>query len=83
MPSTDAPPPPSPPDSDPGDETPDEPRPPSEDEIVMSYREMMLVELGFNQNQAAAIAERGVSWHEADGLLKAGCDHLTAVDLLT
>jgi hypothetical protein len=69
-------------DGDPGDEQP-EPRAPTEDEKVLSYRELMLMELGFNDAQAEAIAAAKVSWHEADALLRKGCDHHTVVNLLT
>lgn len=53
-------------------------------ERVLSHVEQMLrEECGFNAHQAAALAEAGVDWHEAKRLITLGCDHLTAVDLLT
>lgn len=58
-------------------------RAPSEEEIVLSYVESRFMELGFNVRQAVELAERGADWHQADRLLRAGCDLLTALDILT
>ena len=60
------------------------PRLPDEHERVFTYRVLMLEqECGFNILQAEALAVCGVDWHEAKSLIDRGCDHNTAVDLLT
>jgi len=64
------------------DEAP--PREPDEHEKVLSHREQMFEDvLGFTPFQAITLAEYGADWHEADKLLKAGCGHEIAFDLLT
>jgi len=71
------------PKADPPAEEEEVPRLPDEQEILLSWLEERFRELGFNDLQAASLAETRADWHEAQALLKGGCDHLTAVDLLT
>lgn len=59
-----------------------EPRAPDEFEQLLSYREQMFRELGFNQWQAVSLAEANCDWHDADKLLGKGCPHETVLDLL-
>jgi len=60
------------------------PRKPDEHEKVLSHREQMFEDvLGFTPFQAITLAEYGADWHEAEKLLKAGCGHEVAFDLLT
>lgn len=59
-----------------------EPRAPDEFERVLSHREQMFRELGFNRWQAVSLAEAGCDWHEAEKLLARDCPHETALDLL-
>jgi hypothetical protein len=66
----------------PAEEPAEEARPADEYERLLSYREEMFGKLGFNSFQGAALADANVDWHDADKLLKSGCSHETAVDLL-
>ena len=61
---------------------PEPPRPPDEYEKLLAFEEQMFAALGFNEWQAIALAEAGVSWHDAKPLIERGCKHETAVDLL-
>ena len=60
----------------------EESRPPTEAERVLANIELRFLELGFNPLQAAALAESGADWHEAERLLVSGCSLETAVDIL-
>ncbi len=51
--------------------------------MTRSYVELQLASLGFNPAQVEALADAGVDWHAAERLLDSGCDHLTALDILT
>ena len=51
-------------------------------ERLLSFREQMFRQLGFNDFQGVALAEAHVDWHSAEDLLKRGCPKETAVDLL-
>jgi len=67
------------PPTDPGG---DEPRPPSEYEIALSYVEQQLYKLGFTVEQCAVLAESGADWHRAETLLLNDCPHHLVVDIL-
>lgn len=58
-------------------------REPSEDERTVSWVEERFRELGFNDRQAAVLADARADWHEAKRMLDRGCPHLDAVDILT
>lgn len=58
------------------------PRSPDESERVLSYREQMFEQLGFNRWQSVALAESNADWHEAEKLIQGGCSFETALDLL-
>ena len=60
----------------------EEAREPEEFERVLSYIEERLRAVGYNDWQAAALADAGVDWHLAVALLREGCDTDTAVDIL-
>lgn len=54
----------------------------TDEEILVSWREEQFVRLGLNPMQAAALADAGVSWHEAERLFEKGATAETVVDLL-
>ncbi|GIV03965.1 MAG: hypothetical protein KatS3mg015_2795 [Fimbriimonadales bacterium] len=59
-----------------------EPRRPTDEEITISWDEEQLRALGFNEFQARALADAGISWHEAERLIRRGCPLELALDLL-
>ncbi|GIV03678.1 MAG: hypothetical protein KatS3mg015_2508 [Fimbriimonadales bacterium] len=59
-----------------------EARRPTDEEIILSWEEEQLRALGFNSWQAQALADAGVSWHEAERLIRRGCPPELALDLL-
>lgn len=61
---------------------PEEARAATEEERVLSWEEEQFRKLGLNDHQAAALADAGVSWHDAFDLFKRGCPRETVVDLL-
>ena len=65
------------------DETEVEAREPSEHEKVLSNVESHFRRIGFNEWQAAELADLGIDWHDAERLLKRGCSHEHAIDILT
>lgn len=62
--------------------TDDGPRAPTEWEIVLSWEEEQFRHLGLNDYQAAALTDAGISWHEAERLVRRGCPLHVVVDLL-
>jgi len=64
---------------DPGDE---QPRPPTEYEKSLSYVEQRLYSLGFTVEQCAVLAEGNADWHEAERLIRSGCAHHLALEIL-
>lgn len=62
--------------------TEDGPRQPTSEEITLSFVETELLGLGFNPFQAAALAEAHADWHRAERLIRLGCPHDVAVDIL-
>lgn len=65
---------------DPGDEQPS--RPPTPEEIALSYVEQRLYALGFTVEQCAALAESHADWHEAERMLDNGAPHHLVVQIL-
>lgn len=58
-------------------------RPPTQEERTRSWVEERFRELGFTTSQAAALADSGADWHQAENLIIRGARHETVVDLLT
>lgn len=57
-------------------------RPPDEWEIVASWVEERFRDLGFDDELAVLMADQGVDWHVARGLLEKGCSHSLALLIL-
>ena len=64
---------------DPGDE---QPRPPTPEEIALSYVEQRLYALGFTVEQCAVLAESHVDWHEAERMIDNGAPHHLVLEIL-
>ncbi len=59
-----------------------EAEPKSESQKVHEYRLERFRELGFTPRTARMLEEKGVDWHDAENLLKAGCRVDTAYKIL-
>mgnify|MGYP000011746626 CR=1 FL=1 len=57
-------------------------RPTDDEEILLSWEEEQLRALGFNEFQARALSAAGISWHDAERLIRRGCPPELALDLL-
>ncbi len=57
-------------------------RKPDEDDRTLSWVEEQFRHLGFNDWQAASLADAGCDWHDAKRLIDRGCSYELAIDVL-